>query len=253
MFYLLMSIDLVVILCIISSMKRFIPGKDLNPVLMSRQQVRAFDRWAIETLGVPGVVLMENAGRSCAELILEKLDHIKEPVVSVVCGPGNNGGDGFVIARHLYKAGVNVNVVICGDKTKIKGDAKINLDIVEKMNISIAVVDMTEANLVSQINVLMAQSSLIVDALFGTGLTGKLRHEYIDLIEQMNRLKKPIIAVDIPSGLDCDSGLLLGTAIKALATVTFVAVKSGFAVAGSENYTGDVYVASIGIDPENIS
>jgi len=125
-----MSIDLVPILCIISCMKRFVPGKDPNPILMSRQQVRAFDKWAIETLGIPGVVLMENAGRSCAGLILEKLDSVKDPAVSVFCGTGNNGGDGFVIARHLCKAGVNVKLIICGDKAKIKGDAKINLDIV---------------------------------------------------------------------------------------------------------------------------
>ena len=248
-----MSIDLVPILCIIYCMKRFVPGKEPNPVLMSRQQVRAFDRWAIETLGVPGVVLMENAGRSCAELILEKLSPVKEPVVSVFCGTGNNGGDGFVIARHLYKADVGVKVVICGDKAKIKGDAKINLDIVEKMDISIDMIDMAGADLASQVNILAAQSSLLVDALFGTGLTGKLHDEYVELIEQINSLKKPIIAVDIPSGLDCDSGLPLGTAIKALATVTFVAVKNGFAVTESENYTGDVYIASIGVDPENIS
>lgn len=234
-------------------MKRFVPGKDPNSALMSHQQVRAFDRWAIETLGIPGVVLMENAGRSCAGLILEKLDPVEDPAVSVFCGTGNNGGDGFVIARHLYKSGVNVKVIICGDKAKIKGDAKINLDIVEKMNISIDVIDMAGADLALQLNSLTAQSSLLVDALFGTGLTGKLRDEYVELIEQINSLKKPIIAVDIPSGLDCDSGVPLGTAIKALATVTFVAVKNGFAVAGSQVYTGDVYVASIGIDPENIS
>jgi hydroxyethylthiazole kinase-like uncharacterized protein yjeF len=248
-----MSIDLVPILCIISFMKRFILGKDPDPVLMTRQQVRAFDRWAIETLGIPGVVLMENAGRSCAELILEKLASVKEPVVSVFCGTGNNGGDGFVTARHLYKAGINVKVIICGDRAKIKGDAKINLDIVEKMNIGIDVIDMAETDLVLQINALTEQSSLLVDALFGTGLTGKLRDEYIELIEQMNSLKKPIIAVDIPSGLDCDSGLPLGTSIKALATVTLVAVKSGFTATESQIYTGDVYVASIGVDPKNIS
>jgi len=234
-------------------MERFVPGKDHNDVLMSRQQVRAFDKWAIQTLGIPGVVLMENAGRSCAGLILEKLDPVKDPAVSVFCGTGNNGGDGFVIARHLYKAGVNVRVIICGDKTKIKGDAKTNLDIAEKMNIGIDMIDMTATGLALQINSLAAQSSLLVDALFGTGLTGKLRDEYVELIEQINSLKKPIVAVDIPSGLDCDSGVPLGTAIKAMATVTFVAAKNGFAIVGSQIYTGDVYVASIGIDPENTS
>ena len=100
---------------------------------MSRDEVRAFDSWAINTLRIPGVVLMENAGRSCAELIKEKLSKVSKPKVCIFCGTGNNGGDGYVIARHLIKSRYNVSVIIVGDRSRIKGDAKTNLDILEKL------------------------------------------------------------------------------------------------------------------------
>ena len=99
---------------------------------MTKDQVRAVDSWAINEIGIPGVVLMENAGRSCAELIKEKIKGSHTPKVSIFCGTGNNGGDGYVIARHLLNIGCKVIVVICGDRMKVKGDAKINLDILEK-------------------------------------------------------------------------------------------------------------------------
>jgi len=112
-------------------MDRFSPDKKC--IVMTRAQVRAVDQWAINTLGIPGVALMENAGRSCAELIKEKLAETSEPKVCIFCGTGNNGGDGYVIARHLLNGGFKVTVVICGDRSKIKGNAKINLDILERM------------------------------------------------------------------------------------------------------------------------
>jgi NAD(P)H-hydrate epimerase len=105
---------------------------------MSRDEVRAFDAWAINTLGIPGVALMENAGRSCAELIKEELDSrfcgndkaaSDAAKVCIFCGTGNNGGDGYVIARHLLNSGFKVTVVLCADRNKVKGDAKTNLDI----------------------------------------------------------------------------------------------------------------------------
>lgn len=212
---------------------------------MTREEVRGFDARAIETLGIPGVVLMENAGKNCADLITDRLKGKGD--ICIFCGTGNNGGDGYVIARQLVNAGINVQIVICGDSEKVKGDAKINLDIVRKMNIpeiSIAF----DKDIAVQISELAGQSDMIVDAIFGTGLTGKLRDRYIEIIEQINGLGKEVIAVDIPSGLDCDTGDPLPIAIKAAVTVTFVAVKKGFTYAHSTAYTGDVYVASIGID-----
>jgi NAD(P)H-hydrate epimerase len=229
-------------------MKKFYPGEQC--LLMTRDQARAFDAWAINELGIPGPVLMENAGRSCAELIEEKLSSKTNPKVCIFCGIGNNGGDGFVIARHLLNNGFAVVTVICGDYKKVKGDAKINLAILEGLGATIKILDVDNADNIEKSVATFAQGAdLIVDAIFGTGLTGQLRDEYKRLIEAINTLHLPILAVDIPSGLDCDTGLALGASIKAGWTVTFVAVKKGFACETAKQYTGEVYVASIGVEP----
>jgi len=244
-------------------MEKYVPSK--KTVVMSRNEVRAFDAWAINTLGIPGVVLMENAGRSCAELIKEKLKSIAKPAVCIFCGTGNNGGDGYVIARHLLNNGFNVVVVICGDRTKIKDDAKINLDILEKLGQPIKTLDLSNSDIAAQIKKLAGDADMLVDALFGTGLSkvgwghnptnssgtsGLLSSEYKQLIENINALSRPVLAVDIPSGLDCNTGLPLGAAIKADYTVTFVAMKKGFLAAkDATKYTGEIFVASIGVEP----
>jgi hydroxyethylthiazole kinase-like uncharacterized protein yjeF len=226
-------------------MERYMPDKKC--VVMTRDEVRAFDAWAINTLGIPGVVLMENAGRSCAELVADKLKGITEPKVCIFCGTGNNGGDGYVIARHLINHGIKVTVVVCGDYNKIKGDAKTNLNILERMGRSIERLNPADNNIAEQIMHFNAGTSVIVDALFGTGLTGQLSDEYKRLIENINTCNIPILAVDIPSGIDCDSGEPLGTVIQAAWTVTFAAVKKGFLTSNAAQYTGEIFVASIGI------
>ena len=218
---------------------------------MTREQVRSFDSWAINTLGIQGVVLMENAGRSCAELIKNELKTIENPKVCIFCGTGNNGGDGYVIARHLLNSGFSVSVVICGDKEKVKGDAKINLDILEGMGQSIERLDPAQADLAEKIKAYTAGADMIIDSLFGTGPKGQLSAEYQELIESINSQGIPILAVDIPSGLDCDRGVPLGAATRAKDTVTFVAVKKGFTVSGASDFTGRVFVASIGVEPTN--
>lgn len=225
---------------------------DKKCIVMSREEVRAFDSFAIDTLGIPGVVLMENAGRSCAELIKEKLAGVREPKVCIFCGTGNNGGDGYVIARHLLNSGFKITVVICGDRSKIKGDAKINLDILEGLNQPIEQLNLRSDNIAAQVKTYAAGADMLVDGIFGTGLKGQLSDDYKQLIESINDRNCPVLAVDIPSGLDCDTGEPLGAAIKADYTVTFVAVKEGFNSAGkASQYTGEIYVASIGIEPGN--
>jgi hydroxyethylthiazole kinase-like uncharacterized protein yjeF len=219
-------------------------------IVMTRDQIRAFDAWAINTLGIPGVVLMENAGRSCAEFIKEKLKSIAKPAVCIFCGTGNNGGDGYVIARHLLNSGFKVVVVICGDRTKIKGDAKINLDTLEKLDQPIKTLDLNNGDIAAQVKKLAGDADMLVDSIFGTGLSGQLSSEYKQLIESINAQNRPVLAVDIPSGLDCDTGLPLGAAVKAAYTVTFAAMKKGF-LAGKNvaEYTGEIFVASIGVEP----
>ena len=231
-------------------MKKYSPDKKC--IVMSRDEVRAFDSWAINTLGVPGVVLMENAGRSCAELIKEKLAETSKPKVCIFCGTGNNGGDGYVIARHLLNSGFKVTLVICRDRNKIKGDAKINLDIVEGLSQTIEQLNLKGGDINSQVETFTTGVDMLVDGLFGTGLKGQLSNEYKQLIESINGRNCPVLAVDIPSGLDCDTGEPLGAAIKATYTVTFVAVKKGFISADkATQYTGGIFVASIGVEPDD--
>jgi NAD(P)H-hydrate epimerase len=228
-------------------MERYSANK--KTVLMSRDEVRAFDAWAINTLGIPGVVLMENAGRSCAELIKEKLTGVANPKVCIFCGTGNNGGDGYVIARHLLNSSFEAVSVLCGDRNKIKGDAKINLDILEKLGQSIEQLNLDGGDIPGRVKTFAAGACLLVDAIFGTGLSGQLSDEYKQLIESINSQHRPILAVDIPSGLDCDTGEPLGAAVRASYTVTFVAVKKGFSSAKASAYTGEIFVASIGVEP----
>ncbi|AQT69536.1 Nicotinamide nucleotide repair protein [Anaerohalosphaera lusitana] len=229
------------------NVRKYSPGDSV----LSREEVRKFDEWAIEQIGVPSCVLMENAGRGCAEVILEHLGDVENPKVCIFAGIGNNGGDGFVIARHLADAGCDVKVVTCGDQSKIKGDAKTNLDIVCKMEIGVFQLDMGLYGLDKRVEHFAKDSDIIVDALFGTGLKGALRGNYPELIDDINKLGKSVVAVDIPSGLNCNKGVPTEKqlAIKANFTVTFAAAKRGFTSTASREYTGDVYVAGIGIEP----
>jgi len=228
-------------------MKRY--ERDSESLVMSRDEVRAFDSWAIDELGIPGAVLMENAGRSCAELIAGQLS-VGEAKVCIFCGTGNNGGDGFVIARHLMNRGIDVVVVICGEPVKIRGDAKINLDVLAGLGGRIEHLNMSGIDQIEKCVAGFAGGcDILVDGLFGTGLRGQLRDEHKRLIESINAQGKPILAVDIPSGLDCDSGEVLGAAIKANWTVTFAVVKKGFARDCAHEFTGEVFVSSIGVEP----
>ena len=227
-------------------MKKYEPNGTFR--IMSRDEVRAVDAWAINDLNIPGVVLMENAGRSCAELALRQLAGIEQPKVCIFCGTGNNGGDGYVIARHLINNGIEVRVALCGNRDKVRGDAKINLDILTAIGGSVEMFRPDDKAVVK----LSQGCDLIVDALFGTGLNGTVRDDYLQLVESINARNIPILAVDIPSGLDCDTGKPSGTAIRAKWTVTFAAVKKGFAENRmSTEFTGDIYVASIGVEPGN--
>jgi len=229
-------------------MEKYTPEKEFR--VMSRDEVRRVDAWAIDEVGVPGVVLMENAGRSCAELVQQKLAGVDRPKVCLFCGTGNNGGDGYVIARHLLNAGFSVRIVLCGERDKVRGDARINLDILERLGHAVELLDPGAEDLAVHVRAFAGDADMIVDALFGTGLRGELKGESRSLIETINGLGRPILAVDIPSGLDCDTGEPLGAAIRAAYTVTFVAVKKGFlASAEAGRYTGELYIASIGVEP----
>ncbi|MBL8823313.1 MAG: NAD(P)H-hydrate epimerase [Planctomycetia bacterium] len=207
--------------------------------MLTRQQVRELDQRAITEFGIPGIVLMENAGRGVVDVMLQL--NIAGPV-HIVCGKGNNGGDGFVIARHLDVHGIESIIHRCCAVEELTGDAAINYRIVEKSGFNIVPFTDTGA-LAGQ----FSSASWIVDALLGTGLTGEVREPFRSIIYTMNESGKPILAVDLPSGLDADTGGPLGIAVKAQHTVTFVATKKGFQNPRSTQYAGEVHVAHIGV------
>jgi NAD(P)H-hydrate epimerase len=211
-------------------------------MFLTREQARALDRRAMDEFGVPGVVLMENAGRGTAEL-LRSLG-AKGPVV-VCCGKGNNGGDGFVIARWLDNTGVAVRVLLFGRPEDLAGDAAINYRIIERSGLPSAVhpgpaVD--EGALRRE----LASAEWVVDALFGSGLQGPLRPPYDRVVEAINASGARVLAVDIPSGLDADAGRPLGPAVRAHHTATIAALKKGFSAPEAASWLGQVHVIDMG-------
>jgi NAD(P)H-hydrate epimerase len=231
---------------------------------LSRDEVRELDRRAIEGYGVPGIVLMENAGRGCAELLM-RLNPDRKPTV-ILCGPGNNGGDGFVIARHLDNHGWPVRVWLFEPERlpaakegtgsirigftseALPPDARTNCEIVRRSGIDFVPIygDMLCGTQNGLSDVVIKSAVWVVDALFGTGLTRPLGSPYSELVAQVNASGNPVLAVDIPSGLDCDTGEPLGPTVRATHTATFVAHKKGFLNPRSRDWTGEVHVIDIG-------
>jgi NAD(P)H-hydrate epimerase len=208
---------------------------------LTRDEVRQVDGRAIEEFGQPGIVLMENAGRGAAELLV-KLG-IDGPVI-VTAGKGNNGGDGFVIARHLEIHGLEVRVLLFADPHELTGDALTNYRVLSAAGTPIQIC--TEADPSGWKDELRT-GSWIVDALLGTGTQGSVREPFSTVIEQINASGVRVLAVDLPSGLDCDTGEPLGPCVRAAHTATFVAPKRGFDAPGAAAFTGQVHVIHIGV------
>jgi NAD(P)H-hydrate epimerase len=211
-------------------------------MLLSREQSRALDRRAIEEFGVPGVVLMENAGRGTAESLLAL--GVAGPV-AICCGKGNNGGDGFVIARHLDNRGVAVRVLLFCRPEELTGDAAVMYGIIARSGLPITV----HAGAVNTDDLRreLGTAEWVVDALFGTGLTGPVRAPFDAVIEAMNAAPGRILAVDIPSGMDCDTGQPLGATVRAQHTATMAALKKGFVEPAAQPWLGQVHVIDIGV------
>lgn len=212
---------------------------------LSRAEVRELDRHAIEDLGLPGAVLMENAGRGAAELLLRLGVHAP---VAICCGKGNNGGDGFVIARHLHNHGISVRLLLFARPGELAGDAAIHFQVAVRLGLPLEVFDQAPPT-PEAIMAGLQDCEWVVDALFGTGLAGPVRPPFDLVIDTLNASGRRIFAVDIPSGLDCDTGQPLGATIRAERTATFVALKKGFVEPGSRVWTGQVHVIDIGLPP----
>ncbi len=220
---------------------------------LTREQVREVDRRAIEEYGIPGVVLMENAGRGATECIRRSLDANHgagglRMAVAIVCGGGNNGGDGFVIARHLFNAGYKPELYLTCDPETLTGDAKINYDITSRMHLPMH--DFRSKADVEEKIRRIRDAAIVVDAILGTGFHGKVRWPVDFAIQWLNESSSFICAIDVPSGLDCNTGEPSNSTILANETITFVARKTGFRSENAVPYLGRVEVVDIGAPPE---
>ena len=219
---------------------------------LSCQQCRDADRIAIEELGVPSLTLMENAGLGCADAILD-LD--SDDGIVILCGKGNNGGDGFVIARRLQAKGRAVAVVLVTKPESISGDAQINMQ--RLANTGIPMVSVSAETNVEQIRTLLASTngvptSVIVDAMLGTGANGRLKPPYDQVVDVANAMDVTRVAVDLPSGLNGDNGQVTHQAFRAELTCTFIARKQGMNTANGRDHCGEIRLIDIGLPEEAI-
>jgi NAD(P)H-hydrate epimerase len=236
---------------------------------LSRQEVRELDVQAANDLALPTLILMENAGRGAAVWLAELAAKLPpqaaarpfsfrlpapvhqsgSPRFLILCGPGNNGGDGGVVARHLDAWGFTNRTVWFTKRELLRGDAETQWKILDKSQMNVLTWYDAHAHdpQPEELELLIAEADWLVDGLMGTGLTRPVEGAMRTVVEAMNRSGKPILALDLPSGLDADKGIALGVAIKAQATATFVAPKLGFAAPGAVDYTGEVAVIDIGL------
>ena len=217
------------------------PDSKQFPVLTT-DQIRELDRRAIEAYGVPGVVLMENAGRGVAQTLVEL--GIAGKVV-ICCGKGNNAGDGFVVARHLDAAGVDVDVLLWAQPEEIQGDAAINGEILGCSDVPLRVYgrDFNEAGLPA----ILGNAQWVVDALLGTGAKGEPRCPICEALPALNGCDARKLAIDVPTGLDAQTGRAYPGAFRSEYTCTFVAAKPGLVAREAAGYVGELRVIGLGV------
>ncbi|MGI6091914.1 MAG: NAD(P)H-hydrate dehydratase [Veillonellaceae bacterium] len=208
-------------------------------------EMRKIDQIAIETFGIPGAVLMENAGAETARQIAAALGAVDNKMICIFAGKGNNGGDGFVAARHLYNQGAKIKVCLLGTKEVVTGDARLNLDIIIRMGIN--VIELSDNRDWEKAKIAATFADCLVDALLGTGFTGEVTGEMARVVDIINKSGKLIIAIDIPTGVDADTGQIRGTAVKADYTVALGLAKPGLLIYPGAQYVGKLSVADIGI------
>ncbi|MEI6205333.1 MAG: NAD(P)H-hydrate dehydratase [Desulfuromonadales bacterium] len=214
-------------------------------IVIAAHTMQEIDKRTIEEFGIPGLQLMETAGRSCVDEILREFGQIGNAVV--LAGKGNNGGDGYVIARLLSQAGWNVKVIVLADRNQIGGDAAVNLDKLSGKMTSFC----TSAGALTDLHLEgISHADVIVDALLGTGLSSDVCGIYREAIDLINTSGHPVLSVDIPSGIHGTTGSVLGTAVRATITVTFAFSKLGHVLFPGAEYTGRLVVADIGIPRE---
>jgi len=217
-------------------------------LLVTAAEMREMDRLTIEEVGIPGRILMETAGRGATDFFLERFPEARGRKVGILAGSGNNGGDGHVMARLLSGKCVDATVFLLSDRKKVKGDAAANLDLLFRLNIPVVVIP--EASAFQRMKARLRKIDIWIDAFLGTGLKSDVTGYPAAVIDFINSTGKPVFSVDIPSGLDADTGTPKGTCIRARATATFGHLKMGCALFPGAEHAGEVRVVDIGIPPQ---
>lgn len=222
--------------------------KGLTMRLATAQQMRDLDAVAINNFGIPGIVLMENAGLATVVAIVRRWGDPADRQFGILVGPGNNGGDGLVIARHLHELGGRPTIYLLVELDKVKGDAAINLALVRQL--SIPVIQVLDEEAMATAAAGFVEHFLLVDALFGTGLQRPVAGLFQAIIQAVNRSSLPVVAVDVPSGLNSDTGMVLGECVRADLTVTLGLAKPGLFLYPGRELAGLLEIVDIGIPPE---
>lgn len=219
----------------------------MQPIL-TREQIRAYDRLATELCGIPSILLMENAGRGATDVVVNlaspSLGDSVAKSVTIVCGTGNNGGDGFVVARHLQARGFQPQVFLVGDANRIVGDAKINFAAMIACGIEYRNASLLE----NEVN----STQIIIDAIFGTGISRNIEGVAAEVIDAINKSPALKISLDLPSGLDAYTGAVLGHAVKAQHTITFAYPKPGLYTPQGKIHAGKIHTVNLGVPDTEI-
>jgi hydroxyethylthiazole kinase-like uncharacterized protein yjeF len=215
--------------------------------ILTAKQMQQVDKKAINKIGIIGPILMENAGIQITNEIVKKFPDIQDEKVVIVAGKGNNGGDGFVVARHLYNRGCRPVVLLLAAKKDLKGDAALNAGIADK--VGIAIKEITSSRQWDAQKKLLSKATLLVDAIFGTGLTQPARGIYATVIQDINKSKAFKVAVDIPSGLSSDTFSIIGPCVRVDLTITLAAAKVAHVFPPAEDCVGELKIGDIGVPP----
>lgn len=210
--------------------------------VLTVRQARNLDLKARVKLGIPTILLMENAGRAVSKEVIGVISG-RRMKVALFCGKGNNGGDGFCAARHLLARGINPDVYLCGNINEVKGEARINLEILLRLKKKVLQINL---NNLKAVQARIPGYGLIVDALLGVGIKGLVKGIFVDIITAINQSKAYVLSVDTPSGLDANTGRVLGVSIKADRTVTFIAEKKGMVRGLGKKLCGKIITEDIG-------
>ena len=218
-------------------------------LVVTSSEMRACDQHAVRTLKIPAIVLMENAGRGTVDCIESTFGPVCGKTILIFCGKGNNGGDGFVIARHLYNRGANVEVVLLGRFSELKRESKINFESIRMIAANCLNDSMLRIHSFKSIKMLnlLPKTDLIVDAIVGTGFSGDVREPYRSVIKWINKADIKVVSVDIPSGVNADNGEVKNVAVKAHLTTTMGLKKIGLITCGGASYAGKIEVVDISI------